>query len=163
PLAQCTDQFGAPLTVDQRGFPRPSGSAADIGAYEGARSSFIYNRNLIRNGDADSAAGSPAGASIGVPYWVITSGQLTAVPYNAAGGFPNLATDMVPANHGSGFFAGGPGGTGSSATQDIDVSAIHADVDTGKITYTLFGDLGGFAGQNDEAELSLDFNLSNGN
>jgi hypothetical protein len=42
--------------VDQGGSPRPNGGACDIGACEGARSSSLYNRNLIRNGDADSAA-----------------------------------------------------------------------------------------------------------
>jgi CSLREA domain-containing protein len=30
----CRDQFGAILTTDQRGFPRPDGAACDIGAYE---------------------------------------------------------------------------------------------------------------------------------
>ncbi len=33
--AGCTDSTGAPLTTDQRGFPRPVGPACDIGAFEG--------------------------------------------------------------------------------------------------------------------------------
>jgi CSLREA domain-containing protein len=32
----CTDSAGAPLTTDQRGAPRPDGSACDIGAFEGS-------------------------------------------------------------------------------------------------------------------------------
>ncbi|MBV9310900.1 MAG: hypothetical protein JOZ73_08705, partial [Solirubrobacterales bacterium] len=32
--AGCTSPSGAPLTTDQRGFPRPSGPRCDIGAYE---------------------------------------------------------------------------------------------------------------------------------
>ena len=162
PLAQCTDQFGAPLRIDQRGFPRPNGSAGDIGACEGVRSLFVYNRNLIRNGDADGAAGSPASVMVGVPYWQLTAGEFTAVPYNATGGFPNLATDAVPTEHGYNFLAGGPGGLSSHATQPIDVSAIQADIDTGKITYTLSGDLGGYAGQGDAAQLVASFDLASG-
>jgi hypothetical protein len=34
PLASCLDAAGDPLSIDQRGLPRPSGSACDIGAYE---------------------------------------------------------------------------------------------------------------------------------
>ena len=30
----CTDQFGAPLTTDQRGEARPFGTACDLGAFE---------------------------------------------------------------------------------------------------------------------------------
>lgn len=32
--AGCTDQNGSTLTTDQRGFPRPAGSACDMGAFE---------------------------------------------------------------------------------------------------------------------------------
>lgn len=34
PTASCTDDQGALVTVDQRGLPRPSGKACDVGAYE---------------------------------------------------------------------------------------------------------------------------------
>jgi len=34
PLAACTDDLGAPLTHDQRGFARPVGGACDAGAFE---------------------------------------------------------------------------------------------------------------------------------
>jgi hypothetical protein len=34
PVADCTDDVGAPILVDQRGVPRPQGMACDIGAYE---------------------------------------------------------------------------------------------------------------------------------
>jgi CSLREA domain-containing protein len=34
PAAQCTDDLDATLATDQRGFPRPAGSACDSGAYE---------------------------------------------------------------------------------------------------------------------------------
>jgi hypothetical protein len=32
--AGCTDFWGAPLTIDQRGFTRPVGLTCDIGAFE---------------------------------------------------------------------------------------------------------------------------------
>jgi hypothetical protein len=31
---ECTDSTGAPVTLDQRGEPRPQGDGCDIGAYE---------------------------------------------------------------------------------------------------------------------------------
>lgn len=34
PEAACVDHEGEPLRVDQRGYPRPSGSGCDIGAFE---------------------------------------------------------------------------------------------------------------------------------
>ena len=34
PVEDCTDAFGVPILVDQRGVPRPQGAACDIGAYE---------------------------------------------------------------------------------------------------------------------------------
>ena len=34
PLASCTDALGNPVTVDQRGAPRPTASACDVGAVE---------------------------------------------------------------------------------------------------------------------------------
>ena len=139
----------------------PRGSACDIGAYEGSRPYYTYNRNLIFNGDAEGAAGSPVGAFVGVPYWTTGSGQFTAVPYNSPGGFPNLATDMVPLEHGDTFFAGGNGGN-SSATQAIVVSPIAADTDAGKVNYTLSGDLGGFGDQDDPAQLTATFEDGNG-
>jgi hypothetical protein len=34
PEAECLDADGAPLTMDQRGFPRPRGDGCDVGAFE---------------------------------------------------------------------------------------------------------------------------------
>ncbi len=156
PIAECKDQAGAMLTVDQRGFPRPVGGACDIGAFEGAQPTPQYNRNLIRNGDAESGAGSPTGAFVGTPNWIVTAGRgFTAVPYNAAGGFPT--TDMAPANHGYNFFAGGNLYSPSTADQLFNVSTISADIDAGRVKYALSADLGGFQDQDDSALLLAAF------
>lgn len=39
----CTDELGATLTTDQRGYPRPSGAACDIGAFE-------FQDTIFKNG-----------------------------------------------------------------------------------------------------------------
>jgi len=41
PLSSCTDVSGNQVTTDQRGVPRPQGSACDIGAFEYFQSSFM--------------------------------------------------------------------------------------------------------------------------
>jgi hypothetical protein len=155
PVAQCTDQVAAPLTIDQRGSARGNGPC-DIGAYEGAISISLYGRNLVVNGDAEGSAGSPAGAFVGTPGWGNIEGQFTAVPYDAPGGFPSVATDQVPANHGYSFFSGGNVGN-SYARQDIPVSAIGAQIDNGNVTYNLSADLGGFFSDGDNATVDLLF------
>ncbi len=40
PTSSCTDVNGSPIKTDQRGVPRPQGSACDIGAYERFQSRF---------------------------------------------------------------------------------------------------------------------------
>ena len=41
PPSSCTDTSGNPVTTDQRGVPRPQGSACDIGAFEYFQSGFV--------------------------------------------------------------------------------------------------------------------------
>ena len=156
PTNQCLDPFGAPLHVDQRGQPRPLSGACDIGAFEGSAPTFGYWRNLVLNGDAEGAAGSPSGAFVGVPIWLSKGTLLTTVPYNAPGGFPSVPTDTVPANHGDNFFAGGIG-PGSGAQQVIDLSGLGVSIDEGAVTYEFSADLGGLASQGDYAVTEADF------
>ena len=128
--------------MDQRGFPRPSGGACDIGAYEGSLPLPLYNRNLIRNGDAEDMAGSPTGASVAMPNWSRDfSGTL--VPYGAPGGFP-LATDPGPVDRGFGFFAGGVSAN-ATITQELDVSCPPSArrLMPMKLHYALSGYFGG--------------------
>ncbi len=156
PPALCRDSFGAAPTIDQRGVQRPVGPLCDIGAYEGSVPTPLYNRNLIRNSDAENGGGSPTGGFVGTPNWTVTDGQFTAVPYNSPGGFPNTATDVVPANHGYNFFAGGNAAL-AVANQVINVSMISADIDASRVKYALSADLGGFQDQDDSALLLASF------
>ncbi len=155
PVAQCRDQVAAPMTIDQRSSARGNGPC-DIGAYEGSISNSLFGRNLVVNGDTEGSAGSPVGAFVGRPGWSLGAGTFTAVPYNAAGGFPNVATDSVPANRGYGFFSGGNSSI-SSVAQKIEISAIGPQIDIGKVAYTFSADLGGYFTDGDSATVNLGF------
>ena len=158
PVVNCTNPLGAPLTVDQRGFPRPSGSACDIGAYEGSIAPRLLDVNLIRNGDAEGSAGSPTAAIVGMPYW---TGSAAIVPYGIAGGFP-ATTDPGPVNRGINFFAGGYTSY-AQVSQLISVTTLGPAIDAGHIKYDLSGYFGGYANQDDHANLSaLFYNTANG-
>ena len=156
PPGLCADQFGTAPIPDQRGVIRPVGPLCDIGAFEGALPVPFFGRNLIRNGDAESAAGSPNGTFVGTPRWSVTQGMFTAVPYNSPNGFPAVPTDTVPANHGYNFFAGGLADI-SEASQTLDLNPVGGAIDTGQVSYELSADLGGYAGQGDNATLALRF------
>lgn len=154
PSALCRDSFGTAPVPDQRGVARPVNGLCDIGAYEGSIALLQYNRNSIRNGAAENGAGSPTGAYIGTPNWVVTAGQFTAVPYDSPGGFPTAAQGL--ANHSYNFFAGGNAAL-SQANQTINVSSISTDINAGRVKYTLSADLGGYANQDDSATLTISF------
>ncbi len=158
PTALCRDPSGAAPVPDQRGVLRPVGPLCDIGAYEGQQAGLGYMRNLVRNGDAEAAAGSPSGAFVGVPNWRAGAPQMsmTVVPYDAPGGFPSLATDTVPAVHGRNFFAGGGSGVAVSV-QDVDLSPLAASIDAGSVSYDCSADLGGYLDQEDNATVEYDF------
>jgi hypothetical protein len=156
PTAQCRDSYGTFPQPDQRGVARPIAGLCDIGAFEGAQSTPLFNRNLIRNGTAENSAGALTGADVGAANWTKTLGQFTVVPYNAPGGFPNAATDAIPANHGYNFFSGGTVAS-SWGTQLVTATAISAAIDTGLVNYVLSGDFGGYATQEDFARLTVVF------
>jgi hypothetical protein len=117
-----------------------------------------YGANLIVNGNAEQGASSSTGDALPsptpVPGWTISS-AFTVVPYSAGGGFPT-ASDPGPPDRSNQFFAGGKAAT-STATQDIDVSANAADINTGKVTLDLSGWLGGFVSDPDVAQLSVTY------
>jgi len=110
--------------------------------------------NLIRDGGAESAAGTDGYTVVAIPKWK-TKGSLTAVLWGASG-FPT-ADDAGPKKRGLNFFAGGPDNPKSSVTQRINLSALASDIDSGSVGFELLGYLGGFSDQNDHATLSATF------
>jgi hypothetical protein len=111
--------------------------------------------NLLVNPGAEAGPGAPdASTQPGVPGWTVES-TFTAVQYGAPA-FLTLA-DSAALGGGVNFFAGGPGGATSAATQVVDVSGAAPEIDAGKVAATLSALLGGYAGQTDHAAVSATF------
>lgn len=113
--------------------------------------------NLITNPDAEAGPCSTntAGSEIvPVPGWVVTTGGFTCTVYGT-GDFPT-ATDPGPASRGDNFFNGGPT-TLSNGRQTIDLGSFVPDIDSGALSFTLSGWLGGFSTQGDFAQLFARF------
>jgi hypothetical protein len=156
PPALCRDPFGTAPVPDQRGMTRPVGPNCDIGAYEGALPLPYFGSNLVVNGDAEAAAGSPSGNVVAMPGWDGTLRSVTVVPYNAPNGFPSVPTDTVPANHGGNFFAGAQFTTAVSS-QIVGLQPISNVVDGDRARFVFSADLGGFGAQADNAVVTLQF------
>jgi hypothetical protein len=157
PPAECFDLIGAPLNRDQRGAPRPADGACDIGAIEGSHSTSLLLTNLIRNGDAEMAMGSPNMSPSGLPYWTASSdiGSLpTGVTYFGYWpdhlGFPNPSAPG-PADRGLSFFAGGKGTNLGTLTETVDVSSLAGSIDAGNLVYNFSGFFGGTGSVDDYA------------
>src|SRR5262245_7249806 len=134
--------FGAALAAAALLAPASAGAVVPAG-------------NLVVNGGAEAAPGSPDASQVAAPPgWVVT-GPFTAVQYGA----PDFLTAADGARLGGGvnFFAGGPSNAASAAAQTIDVSEAAAEIDAGKVTATLSALLGGFASQTDRATVTATF------
>ncbi|HEX5899502.1 MAG TPA: hypothetical protein VFY32_08890 [Solirubrobacteraceae bacterium] len=111
--------------------------------------------NLLVNPGAEAGAGAPdAAQQLPLPGWTVES-TFTAVQYGAPGFL--TAADSTALGGGVNFFAGGPGGALSAATQVIDMSGAATEIDAGKVTATLSALLGGYATQTDNATVSATF------
>ena len=62
--------------------------------------------------------------------------------------------DATRLGGGKNFFAGGPGGAVSGASQSINVGAAAAEIDAGDVRATLAALLGGYNGQDDQAQVT---------
>lgn len=115
----------------------------------------IFFQNLFENPGAEDGAASPDGQTVvPVPGWM-TSGNFTVVGYGTPGDFPT-ATDPGPSDRGDNFFAGGPDNASSTALQVIDVPGDDiGQIDAGWVGFEMYGYLGGFADEEDNAVLSV--------
>ena len=146
---------GAPLHRDQRGAPRPVGGACDMGAVEGSSAPGLLLTNLIRNGDAEMAVGTPYTTPAGLPYWTASSDSGSAprgVTYfgywpSALGYLTPTATG--PADRGLSFFAGGFNSNLGMLTQTVNVSSLAGSIDAGHLVYNFAGFFGGTDSRDD--------------
>ena len=108
--------------------------------------------NLVSNPGAEAAAGAADSATqLPLPGWTVES-TFTAVKYGASGFL--TVEDGARLDGGVNFFAGGPGGEVSAASQTIDVSAAAAEIDAGNLSMSLSALIGGYASQEDAATVS---------
>ncbi|MEU2562035.1 phosphoesterase [Streptomyces longispororuber] len=120
--------------------------------------------NLVVNGDAESGPGGSAEPVTAVRGWKVVQGAPALVPYSLGGGYPT-ASDPGPERRGSRFFSGG-NSPRTALTQDISLPrsgpAGRRAVDAGRVRYAVTAWLGGYAGQEDGARLSVEFRDAQG-
>jgi hypothetical protein len=118
-------------------------------------SAAIPAGNLLVNPGAEAGPGATdASTIVAPPGWTVES-TFTAVAYGTPD-FPTAA-DATALGGGANFFAGGPGGATSAATQVVDVSGAAAEIDAGKVAATLGAQLGGYSSQTDRATVTATF------
>lgn len=118
--------------------------------------------NLIQDSGAESAKPDSDGGKVKVPGWKPAKGsQFTAVAYGAAGGFP-ASSSPGPKHRGKNFFAGGPSGATSGASQSDSLKADAKLITSGKAKFRLAGWLGGFSSQADHATLTVTWTTAKG-
>lgn len=111
------------------------------------------NTNLLSNGTAEAGEGSPDGNTVlPVPKWT-TAGNFTVVLYGAPA-FPTL-DGPGPAKRGLKFFSGGPDNGLSTMSRTLNLKPLAADIDTGTVKGNLSGYLGGYASQEDHADVAV--------
>jgi hypothetical protein len=118
-----------------------------------------YARNLIANGDAEATAGAANSTAFAPGSWEIVTGELDALQYGAAGGYPG-AGSPGPAQRGANFFAGGNHPT-TIGGQTFSLAQIAGAVDAGQVTYHVSGYFGGFLAEADTAYLEVNFQDAN--
>jgi hypothetical protein len=111
--------------------------------------------NIIKDAGAENARPNASGGVVKVGGWKPANGtDFTAVAYGTSGGFPS-SSSPGPKNRGKNFFAGGPNGNSSSASQTDSLSAFGGLIGSGSAKFKLSGWLGGFATQTDFATLTV--------
>jgi hypothetical protein len=118
--------------------------------------------NLVVDPGAERAKPDTDGGQVKVPGWTIVKGSMfTAVKYGAEGGFPDKHSPG-PKHRGKNFFAGGPSGNTSGASQLDSVTAYQHMIRAGNARFTLSAFLGGFSSQTDRATVTVTWETAAG-
>jgi Phosphoesterase family len=135
----------------------------------------IQSPNLLVNSGAELGDPSLTGySSVSIPGWTVT-GTPTVVKYGTITRPPNPLSSPSPRfpsvfqfpkpndgppDGGMQFFGGGNVAT-STLTQTVDLSGAASQIDTGTVSYTLSGWLGGFLEDPSEASVTVNFLAAN--
>ena len=110
--------------------------------------------NLIKDHGAEKARPNSRGGPVPVKHWTPVRGtSFTAVAYGTHG-FPGPHSPG-PGHRGHNFFAGGPRGRTSGATQAVKIGAYLSLIRGGHAAFTLSGFLGGEGTRGDYATLTI--------
>ena len=147
------------VAVAAAGLAALAPAVAQAASHPAARAKVV---NLIKDSGAESAKPDSDGGKVKVPDWKPAKGsQFTAVAYGAAGGFP-ASSSPGPKHRGKNFFAGGPSGNTSGASQSDSLKAYAKLIASGKAKFQLAGWLGGFSSQGDHATLTVTWTTAKG-
>jgi len=121
--------------------------------------------NLLQNPGGDSGQLAP---------WVVTSGSADVHPYcswnicNQGGNSCSGTCGSLPPDAGNYYFGGYEASSGNGCQQDgeisqtVDLAPYAAALSSGNARYSFGGWLGGYAGQDDNATMSVYFDSSSG-
>jgi uncharacterized protein (TIGR03437 family) len=124
-------------------------------ATAGGGGETIFGRNLIANPgaeDGDVSLPQYTGPVPLIPAWNRV-GKTDVVPY---GRFMDLS-HPAPLNHLNNYFVGGWSNSRSTLSQDIDLSAGAATIDTGGVTFDVSAYLGDDFGKPDHSAMTVNF------
>lgn len=120
-------------------------------------SAASLDKNLIKNPGGEASTGSSSYSVEAKPASWNTTGKFSVIKYSIGTSGDINSSDGNVIGGGKNFFGGGPTGANSSAFQDIDVSNLASQIDSGSLTADLSGYLGGFSSQNDRMTVTADF------
>ena len=124
----------------------------------GSPAAASTSANLILNPGAETGQCSPGGwDETTVPGWTITSGDPVIDCYNAS----NSANTATPGAQGTGYFQGGSRGS-SEMTQTVNVSSAASTIDSGAVSATLSGYLGGVSSFSDATTVTATYLTATG-
>ncbi|GAA2403524.1 hypothetical protein Cme02nite_74700 [Catellatospora methionotrophica] len=109
--------------------------------------------NLLANPGGDAGPGGTGGATASIPGWTHLEGGTAVIAYGTSG-YPT-ASSPGPANRGANFLGGGTSAR-SRLGQSVALPNTGA-IDAGTARYDAAAWLGGYADQNDTAQLSVAF------